>query len=426
LIPLYSRNGFGKPFLYSEDSLKLLSPRILPFKNSSDKAPLGTNRNTYVALALIITLIGTGGSVYLLTPRQAGAFWPFTQAHADEPGQPILHDPSIALLEAAVNSDPNPSKGSADVAVSSDSALMANTGPDGTIPDATSGAPTSGGSISVYVVKAGDSLSSIAAKFGVTMNTILWANDIKDPKTIHAGTSLIILPVSGVKHTVGTGETLNGIATKYGADASDIASFNGLAAGSTVTSGEELIIPGGELTSKSTSGSSNTKTSTTKTTSTTKKVTVSSSIKTGGSLSDIQENPYKGGSGAPLEGFYGNPVPGAILTQGIHGWNGVDLGAPSGTPIYAAAAGTVIVSKVGGWNGGYGNYVVIDHGNGTQTLYAHMSTDSVSVGQSVSRGEHIGSVGRTGEATGNHLHYEVRGARNPFAGCTLMSSCSPQ
>ncbi len=311
---------------------------------------------------------------------------------------------------------------------------MPEVGPDGALPDATVASPSSsanaGGSISVYVVKDGDSLSEIAAKYGVTMNTILWANDIKDPKTIHTGTSLIILPVSGIEHTVAKGETLNGIATKYGADADDIASFNGLSAGASVVVGQQLIIPGGELSS----GSNTAKPAATKnTTTTTKTVTkivattkASIGIKTGGSLADVQANPYRGGSGAEIDGYYGNPVPGAILTQGVHGWNGVDLGAPSGTPIYAAAAGTVIVSKVGGYNGGYGNYVVIDHGNGTQTLYAHFSSVSVSVGQSVAKGERLGGVGRTGDATGNHLHFEVRGARNPFADCDLMSTCSPE
>ncbi|MDB5237049.1 MAG: peptidase family protein [Parcubacteria group bacterium] len=308
---------------------------------------------------------------------------------------------------------------------------MAETGPDGTLPDATAADPSSpvnaGGSISVYVVKEGDSLSGIAAKYGVTMDTILWANDIKNPKTIHTGTSLIILPVSGIEHTVTSGETLNGIAAKYGADAADIASFNGLDATATVTPGQKLIIPGGELSSGS---SSTTKTTTTtKTTSTkgtTKTTATKTTIKTGGSLADVKANPYRGGSGAALDGVFGNPVPGAIVTQGIHGWNGVDLGAPSGTPIYAAAAGTVIVSKVGGYNGGYGNYVVIDHSNGTQTLYSHFSSVSVSVGQSVAKGQSLGGVGRTGDATGNHLHFEVRGARNPFADCELMSACTPE
>lgn len=339
-----------------------------------------------------------------------------------------MHDPSLDLLQAAINSNPNQSQGLVDLALSDDSALLADTGPDGSLPPDTAVGPddsstNAGGSISVYVVKDGDSLSGIAAKFGVSMNTILWANDIKDPKTIHTGTSLIILPVTGIEHTVTSGETLNGIAAKYGANADDIASFNGLSSDASLTSGQQLIIPGGEL-----SGSTSTKTTSSTKSSTTKSATKTSStkIKTGGSLADVQANPYRGGSGAPLNGYFGNPLPGAIVTQGIHGWNAVDLAAPAGTPIYAAAAGTVIVSKLGGYNGGYGNYVVIDHGNGTQTLYAHFSSISVSVGQSVSKGEKLGGVGETGDATGNHLHFEVRGARNPFADCSLMEACSPE
>ena len=104
-----------------------------------------------------------------------------------------------------------------------------------------------------------------------------------------------------------------------------------------------------------------------------------------------------------------------IKTQGIHGHNGIDIGGPVGSSIFAAAAGTVIVAKAdGGWNGGYGNYIVVDHGGGVQTLYSHLSSVAVSVGQSVSQGAVIGGLGNTGKSTGPHLHFEVRGASNPF------------
>jgi murein DD-endopeptidase MepM/ murein hydrolase activator NlpD len=133
-----------------------------------------------------------------------------------------------------------------------------------------------------------------------------------------------------------------------------------------------------------------------------------------------------GGGGSAQVGYYDNPLPGAILTQGIHGWNGVDIGAPKGTPIHAAADGTVIVARAGGWNGGYGSYVVISHPNGTQTLYGHMNSVAISVGASVGSGQVIGYVGTTGKSTGNHLHFEVRGAANPFRNCRIGSACSPQ
>lgn len=144
------------------------------------------------------------------------------------------------------------------------------------------------------------------------------------------------------------------------------------------------------------------------------------------SSSSIQE-PYLGGSGLIQNGYYSSPIPGAVLTQGLHGWNGIDLGAARGTPIRAAADGTIIIARGNGaWNGGYGNYVVITHSNGSQTLYAHMTSIAVSAGRSVFSGQVIGYVGSTGLSTGAHLHFEVRGAANPFRNCRTGSVCSPQ
>jgi murein DD-endopeptidase MepM/ murein hydrolase activator NlpD len=113
-------------------------------------------------------------------------------------------------------------------------------------------------------------------------------------------------------------------------------------------------------------------------------------------------------------GYFTHPLPGSRKTQNIHGFNGTDWGAPKGTPILAAASGKVIVAKYSGYSGGYGQYVVIEHDNGTQTLYAHASKVLVSVGDEVKQGETIALVGSTGRSTGNHLHFEVRGAMNPF------------
>ncbi len=338
----------------------------------------------------------------LFWPRMTNAFWPFSDALAASGGQtpPILHSENLALLEPATNPDPNPFKAASDIPTTEGSALIANTGPEGTLADVES--RTGNGQISLYVVRSGDTLSEIADMFEVTPNTILWANDLKSSKDIHPGDTLLILPVSGVQHKVLKGETLKSLAKKYGADAGDIASYNGLDESTALAVGSTVIIPGGELSAPP------------KPTTTTKKSTGSTT-----------KNPYKGGGGAEIDGYYSNPVPGGLLTQGVHGWNGVDIGAPAGTPIHAAAGGTVIVAKSGGWNGGYGSYVVVSHSNGTQTLYSHMSSVRASVGQGVSAGDTIGLVGRTGSATGNHLHFEVRGAKNPFAGCATMKVCSP-
>ncbi len=249
----------------------------------------------------------------------------------------------------------------------------------------------------MYQVREGDSLSAIADMFQVSVNTILWANDLKSAKDIHPGDKLIILPVTGIRYTVKTGGTLSDIAKKYGADVDELAVFNGIDPSANIAAGTVIIVPGGEQTAAK----------------------PTSTRPASGS------KPVSGGSTVVASGYFKNPVPGGILTQGIHGTNAVDVGAPAGTPIYAAAAGTVIISKGNGaWNGGYGSYVVITHANGTQTLYAHMSRDVAEVGETVAAGDLIGYVGRTGEATGNHLHFEVRGGTNPFRGCAAMKVCS--
>ena len=299
---------------------------------------------------------------------------------------------------AATNSDPNPNKGLGDnIQTSGGKALLAYAGPSGTVADVVD--TPSSDRISVYVVRTGDTLSVIADMFGVSVNTIIWANNLKGVKDVHPGDTLIILPVTGIERKVVNGDTLKSLAKKYDADANEIAQYNGLDINEPLEVGSTILIPGGEIIApapvkrpaRSTSGSLVT------------------------------------GSGNYLPGYFTNPVPNGIITQRLHDGRGVDIGAARGTPIYAAADGTVIIARSnGGWNGGYGNYVVITHPNGTQTLYAHMKSAIVSPGQSVSKGQTIGYVGSTGRSTGPHLHIEVRGAANPFASCRVGSICSPK
>lgn len=282
--------------------------------------------------------------------------------------------------------------------------MLAYSGPSGTTADIANATPPD--RISVYVVRPGDTLSEIASMFGVSVNTIIWANNLSGG-VAHPGDTLIILPISGVKRTIIKGDTLASIAKKYGADTTEIAQFNGFDSQSPLVIGSTIIIPGAEV--NPVSGS-------------TKAVATGTTKK----FSKTHE-PYLGGSGSDQPGYYSSPVPGARITQGVHGWNAVDFGAARGTPIHAAADGTVIIARNnGGWNGGYGNYVVVTHDNGTQTLYAHMTSSIVSPGQSVSDGQVIGYVGSTGMSTGAHLHFEVRGAANPFHNCTVGSVCSPE
>jgi murein DD-endopeptidase MepM/ murein hydrolase activator NlpD len=220
--------------------------------------------------------------------------------------------------------------------------------------------------------------------FNVTVNTIVWSNSIRGT-TISPGQTLVILPVSGVRHTVKKGDTIASIAKLYKGDVNEITQYNDFSVGQVLTVGNIVIIPDGVLAAPAVSPSY-------------------SSIASGARVTMYPN----------YDGYYVRPVQGSRKSQGLHGYNGVDLAAPRGNPIVAAADGVVIVSREGGWNGGYGNYVVISHNNATQTLYAHNQHNIVSAGDVVEQGQIIGFVGTTGRSTGNHVHFEVRGAKNPF------------
>jgi murein DD-endopeptidase MepM/ murein hydrolase activator NlpD len=337
----------------------------------------------------------------ILTPNHASAFWPFS-VNASAAESALTPSALTPTLRAATNLDPNPAKGLGDAIQTSGNAMLAYAGPAGTIADVASSTPPD--RISLYVVRPGDTLSEIADMFGVSVNTIIWANDLRDARDVHVGDTLVILPVSGIERKIVSGDTLKSIAKKYGADPNEIAQFNGLDSSLPLVVGSTIIIPGGEVAPAP-----------------------SPAKKSSSSGKKKISEPYLGGGGSLQAGYYSNPVPGALVTQGLHGWNGIDLGAARGTPIHAVANGTIIVSRnSGGWNGGYGNYVVITHDNGTQTLYAHMANSIVSSGQSVSSGQVIGYLGSTGLSTGPHLHFEVRGAANPFRNCRTNTICAPQ
>ncbi len=268
----------------------------------------------------------------------------------------------------------------ADVNIVSNNALLPKVGPSsgaGDIPE-----NLSSDQVSVYVVRKGDSVGEIADMFGVSVNTIRWANDIKAGEKLKEGDVLIILPISGVKHIITKGQTLKNIAKLYKVDVSDITDFNEITDSTKLIPGDELIIPGAEITNEVIEKPK-----------TTAKIIIKDSLQF-------------------LSGYFINPVPGyKRKSQGIHGNNGVDLAAPTGTPIVASASGTIIFARTGR-NGGYGNLVIISHSNGTETLYAHQSKITTQVGDQVSQGEVIGYVGSTGRSTGPHLHYEIHGARN--------------
>ncbi|MEK7564581.1 MAG: peptidoglycan DD-metalloendopeptidase family protein [Patescibacteria group bacterium] len=242
--------------------------------------------------------------------------------------------------------------------------------------------------VSVYIVRKGDSISQIAEMFDVSVSTIMSANDIKKGESVKEGDVLLILPFSGIEHTITKGQTLKTIATTYKVELGDILSANNIEIGTNLPVGEKLIIPGAETENEKPTAPK--KVATTKPKSTQSSSTVS------------------------LSGLFKNPVPGARRTRGITVTHkGVDLAAPEGTPIYAPAAGKVLVARMG-FNGGFGNMVIIQHANGVKTLYAHMSKLGTGAGDTVAQGETIGYVGNTGSSRGNHLHIEVLGGKNPF------------
>lgn len=243
-----------------------------------------------------------------------------------------------------------------------------------------------------YVVREGDALSFIASDFGVSVSSILWANNISDADSISLGQVLRIPPVSGVIHKVAKGETVNSIADIYGADSEEIIAFNGLSVGGGVFEGDELIIPDGTVPAAEAS-----------------ETPVSTSPRTFAYLPNLGD-------------YFGHPTNGVGYNWGrIHGRNGVDVADACGTPVYAAADGIVTTAKGGTvepWNGGFGRFVTVQHPNGAETLYAHLQAVLVNLNETVSRGTQIGFIGNSGQVygvTGCHLHFEVHGAQNPLA-----------
>ncbi|MFH0833998.1 MAG: M23 family metallopeptidase [Patescibacteria group bacterium] len=248
-----------------------------------------------------------------------------------------------------------------------------------------------------YTVEQGDVLSTIARRFGVSMDTIVWENNITNPHQLKPGTVLSILPVTGVTHEVKSGDTIASLAKKYSVDVEKIAQQNRLDKDAKLIAGEKVIIPDG-------------------------KKAIVAPAKTG---------TYIASAPGTYASYRAPKVDGAIIiangaddkdgTWMIKPTNGsysqyfhsghwaVDIADRAKPAIHAAADGTVVKSQCG-WNGGYGCVIVVDHGDGYQTLYAHLSELGVKVGDSVKQGSTIGTMGNTGRVygkTGIHLHFEV-------------------
>lgn len=251
--------------------------------------------------------------------------------------------------------------------------------------------------IITYVVQRGDTLSAIARQFGLNVKTVEWANDLElNPDLLRVGQELIIPPVDGVVHVVEAGDTLTTIARRYKVRPEDIVAYkpNGLkSVDEPLKEKQVLIVPGGE------------------------KPLVMPVVRAYAGPIPKNARMGTGNFGWPTTGrltsLFGQIVCSKRYSCRPH--MGVDIGAPIGTPVIASDSGYVVFA---GWDKtGYGKLVVINHGNGFMTFYAHMSAIFVRKGQNVAKGQRIGSVGNTGNVTGSHLHFEIRQRgrqRNPL------------
>ncbi len=232
----------------------------------------------------------------------------------------------------------------------------------------------------IYKVQKGDNVSKIAANFGISVNTIVWANPHLQVSLIVPGQEIVILPVTGVLHQVQSGETLDSIASQYSVDIKRILDYNpGIA--QNFAAGSTIIIPD-----------------------------AGKPIPSQRLLTSVSQLPS-------FPGYFAIPTTGWNWGR-LHNYNAVDIANACGTSIYASAEGLVIEVANSGWNDGYGNYVLIEHPNGTKTRYAHNLSNAVSIGDYILKGElvaYIGNTGNTHGPTGCHLHFEVMGAKNPFA-----------
>lgn len=240
-----------------------------------------------------------------------------------------------------------------------------------------------------YEVQAGETVSTIAARFNVSVSTILWENNLNAYSLIRPGDKLAILPVSGITYEVARGETIGAIANKYQVEEKEIIKINRINDSGKLMAGQKLIIPGARKDFYAQ-----------------KEVKRYSGIDAIKDIGESIEHLVKSPSAKPVAGNKMNwPTVGYRITQ-YYTWkhHAVDIANKIGTPIYAADAGVI---EYAGWGKGYGNQIVIDHGGGKKTRYAHQSKFYVKKGDFVDKGQAIGAMGSTGWSTGPHLHFEV-------------------
>ena len=223
--------------------------------------------------------------------------------------------------------------------------------------------------ISYYTVKRGDAISTIARRFGRSADSILSLNGIKNAKSLKIGTELKIPNMDGLLHVVAKGESLGSIARRYKVELTLLADANDLGS-MTLKVGQSLFIPGARLSADE--------------------------------LRRIYGSTFAWPVRGPISSWFG--VRGDPFTGVRRFHAGIDIVVNLGTPVKASADGVVADA---GYNANYGNYIILTHGDGYQTLYGHLSAFSIKRGQSVSQGQVIGKSGSSGYSTGPHLHFGV-------------------
>jgi murein DD-endopeptidase MepM/ murein hydrolase activator NlpD len=240
-------------------------------------------------------------------------------------------------------------------------------------------------SVEHYTVQAGDILGSIAERYGLNLNTLLWANNLNYRSTIKPGQELTIPPTNGVLYTVKRGDTISSVAKKYNTTSDKILSFNNLTDSSALQIGSSLMLPDAIPPSSAP----------------VRYTAPASSIFTG----TRGTTPFTTAAGAwlwPTDGCYITVYFHQYYRWGLH--QGLDIDGTYTSNIYATRGGTITRAS---WYDGYGNCIEIDHGDGYTTRYGHASKFYVSVGDTVNAGDVIGKVGTTGRSTGTHLHFEI-------------------
>ncbi|MCB0191417.1 MAG: peptidoglycan DD-metalloendopeptidase family protein [Anaerolineae bacterium] len=337
-------------------------------KSFSKNEALTSRTVTHVTMALIALLaiglsripVSWGGNITAIHPLRQSA------------------NEAVPVAESETNSAPLILSGQ--LINNQDGVLFRAAVPRTIIPDRSVFTEEASDEIRTYTVEGGDTISGIAYKFGLSPETIVWANkDLEDnPDWLSIGQTLTILPVNGVYHQVGGSDTIEGIAGTYKTEAQAIIDHPANALDPEtplIQPGQWLVVPGGS------------------------KPFVPRTVTAYSFTGDVPSDAIVG------TGFFSWPSSGS-LSQGFFNYHpAIDIAAYIGAPVLAADSGHVIVS---GWDNMYGYHIVIDHSNGYQTLYAHLNAYYVEAGTNVVKGEQIGEMGNTGNSTGPHLHFEIR------------------